>query len=153
MAAAAGIAAAAGAATTLAGGIIEAKGQLRASKDKAASLRFQASQAEEETVDKIVDLERQRLAIEGSQRATFGASGVKVNVGSPLAVLAETEYRADVQRSRLERAGQAQSALLRTGAISEERIGRARYTATLLTTFGNLASMAGRAGMGGGGGS
>src|SRR5574341_463690 len=110
MAAAAGVAAGAGIAAQVAGGVIEAKGQLKASKDKAASLRFQASQVEEETVDKIVDLERQRNAVAGAQRAAFGASGVKVNVGSPLAVLAETNYRADVQRSRLERAGQAQSA-------------------------------------------
>ena len=143
---------AAGIGMTVVGGVTEAKGQLRASKDRAASLRYQAEQVEEEGVDRIVDLERERNAVAGAQRAAFGASGVKVNVGSPLAVQAETQYRADIQRERITRATQAQAAILRTNATSEERLGGARYRSTLLTTFGNVLLMGGRAGLAAGAG-
>lgn len=153
--AAAGVAQIAGPVVGVAGGIIEARGQLRQAKDEAASLRFQAQNVEAEGVDRIVDLERERATMAGAQRAAFGASGVKVQVGSPLAVLAETHYRADIQRSRLTQTTQNQAAVLRTQARGVEKLGQTRYTTTLLNTFGNLvkqgAQVAGAAGGGGGG--
>lgn len=127
----------AGMGLNIAGGILGAAEQLRQAKDEAGDLRYQAEQIKENTIDRIIDLNRERDAIRGSQRIAFGSGGVKVNAGSPLLLEAETNYRASVQRTRLERAGFAQVYSLHRNADRIERGGRVAMTGTLLKTFAN----------------
>jgi hypothetical protein len=144
MAQAAGaIAAAAGPVSSMVGGLMQARADLKVAKDQSESLNFQADQMDMAANDTLVDLERERVAVMGAQRASYGASGVKVNVGSPMMVLAETDYRADVQRSRITRVAEAESALVRTNAKAIHKAGTQAYTGSLIGLAGKAISMAG----------
>lgn len=84
----------------------------------------------------------------GSQRAKYAASGVVVDTGSPLEVMAETEGVLRMQQLEEQRAADAKAANLRRQAqmsrlYGEEalRASQIQSTATLLGGAANAASM------------
>lgn len=54
----------------------------------------------------VQQLRAERL--QASQRATFGASGVRAGEGTPLTVMADTLYRAQIDSNRIREGGAAQ---------------------------------------------
>lgn len=128
------------------GGVIGAIGARQEAKDRANALEYQAGLVDVETKNNIEDLEREKVAILGAQRASFGARGVKVSVGSPMSLEAETDRRAAIQKSRLKFAGESQAQLFRQQATMVRRAAKTQFTASLLQTAGSTTSALGKGG-------
>ncbi len=61
-----------------------------------------AVQAIQESQERLRQLERSRVEALGRQRAGFAAKGVKINVGTPMVVIAETNSRAREAKARIQ---------------------------------------------------
>lgn len=122
---------------TIAGSAIEAAGLRRQADQQLALARLQAADIQREAIDQQIDLERQQDNVAAAQRAAFGARGVKVNVGTPLAVLAETERLGAQAVARLQRRAQAEIQRVLLGAQAQADLLRTKARVTLLTGIGS----------------
>lgn len=86
---------------------------------------------------KIQDIERNRIRVISSQRASYAASGVKLE-GSPLEVLAETNYYAGVDKARTEYEARTSAEEIRLG-------GRQALDKARLDTIGVITGGVGKA--------
>lgn len=127
------------------GGIISARGQRKAAKSRAQALRVQAANIRRESIDRINDLEEKENTVSGTQRAAFARRGVKLNFGSPLVLLAETNRRGKRARERVKRSADAAVAALLSGASAARKAGDTAALGTLVSTVGSGAVSLGQA--------
>ena len=113
------------------GGLISYQGMKQQGKaaKKIGELRAQAKEREalgvrRETEDKARILERQTLQLIGQQKGGYAAGNVRLNVGAPLVVAAQTN--ADIQRDKgfMLETGREESAQLRQEGAYERAYGR-----------------------------
>lgn len=111
------IAAASGGAS-LGASTLSAFGQAQAGKDAYRAAHRKANRVIIDSKFKINDIERTRIRTIANQKASYIASGVKLS-GSPLEVMAETNYYAGVDKARTQYEARVMAEEIRTGASSE----------------------------------
>jgi hypothetical protein len=84
-----------------AGNIMSAWAQSETAKDEAKILSANADIARATARNKAAQEREKYARIAGSQRAQYGASGVDVNTGSPLGVIADTDAEGEVSAMQL----------------------------------------------------
>ncbi len=153
-----------GAAASLGGAGLSAKAQLDAGKAQAAQAkaneryaRWQAQDAVDRAAVEESIMRREAGRLTGRQRTAFAASGVRLGVGSPLDVLADTaattEFNALTIRAGGEReafGARVQAAGFRASAGNLARQGRLGAARSLLSGASSVASGASQFGQAGG---
>lgn len=116
---------------------LTAYGQLQQGVDEYKAAYRKANRVVIDSKFKINDIERTRIRTVASQRASYAASGVKLS-GSPLEVMAETNYYAGVDKARTEYEARVTAEELRIG-------GKAAMNSARLQAIGTLVGGAGKA--------
>lgn len=109
-----------------AGSAIHQAGQASDARDDQAKLLEE--QAERDAAIQLANTEK----LTAKQRALYAASGVRVDVGSPLAVIAATERKAAEERAEILKGYGRRADALRTDADRIQTGGYASGTGTLL---------------------
>lgn len=122
---------------TIFGSILSAEGLRREGQFRAAIQGFQAQEIERASIDEIVDLERKQNAFLGAQRAAFASRGVKIDVGTPLAVFAETNRLGAEAVRRIQSRTRAEATQLRMGAKAALQTSRLQAKAALIQGMGS----------------
>lgn len=125
------------AALSLAGTSVSAMGTMKQGADEYKAAYRKANRVIIDSKFKLNDIERVRMRTVASQRAAYIASGVKLS-GSPLEIMAETNYYAGVDKARTEYEARTTAEEIRTG-------GRAALDSARYQTAGVLIGGAGKA--------
>jgi len=114
--------------------------QKQAADENAQLMREQAQFQKEQAYDQAANIAKEGEAFQGSQRAGFAGSGVKIDSGSPLMVLRETAKNIQTDVSRTQQAGQHayKSGLNQASALEQQ--GKDVFTSSLI---GGATSFAG----------
>jgi len=112
--------------------IYSANKQRRAAFDNAKLIREQADFQKQQAYDQATMMNKQGEAFKGSQRSAIASSGVKLDSGSPLALLRETSKNIQQDVSRTRQAGDVARDRGYNQATSLEQQGRDNFTASLL---------------------
>lgn len=126
---------------SVAGTAMSVAGQGKAGSDAYKAAAKQANNVIIEGRFKVNDVERSRLMTHASQKAAYATRGVKIE-GSPLELLAETNYLASVDKARVEYEAQENADAIRAGGDAAFTSSRYGMVGSILGGVGNAASSA-----------
>lgn len=127
------------AAVSMAGSGMRAAGQAQQGADQYKAAYRQANNIIIESRFKLNDIERQRIRTISTQKASFASRGVKLD-GSPLELLAETNYLASVDKGRVEYQARENAAETRASGNAALTAGRMGAIGSILGGVGSAAS-------------
>lgn len=103
---------------------VQVFGQGSQARDQYIAQQKKANRVIIDSQFKVNDIERTRIRTVASQRASYAASGVKLS-GSPLELMAETNYLAGVDKARTQYEARVTAEEIRAGAKAD--LSAARY--------------------------
>lgn len=151
----------------VAGTVVSSYGQVQEGKVAQNTAEYNAKLAEQQAVtldqenrENMIRLRAENNRLMGKQAASYAASGIRIDTGSPLEAQADTAAILELSLLDQNRASQAQQSslfgqagALRVAGKNYAMAGKIRGTATLFSGIGNALAVAeGKSGSGGGGG-
>lgn len=123
-------------------GLLEGALAYRQGEDRAGAYEAHADNARRQAKNRAAQEREKYRRLASSHRAALGASGVDVNVGSPLDALAATEAEGEVAALRRLHEGELEASGLRQRAASSRRSGKSALAGALAggTATGLLAA-------------
>ncbi len=100
-----------------------------------------AVQAIQESQERLRQLEIQRNKVLGMQRAGFAARGVKINVGTPMVVIAETNSRAREAKKRIQQQLIMSIISIRSGVQTQTAALKAASIGAVIKGVGSIAQI------------
>ncbi len=123
------------------GTVTSAVGAHRQGKAEARAARFNAEQIRRETMGRLEQFHAEQRRMESSNITRVAKSGVRLS-GSPLEVMENNRYQADLQAENLRFSGMVQSELQRMRGKSAENAARLGVASEVVGGAGRIGALA-----------